>query len=119
MTSSAPSIDLILRSAFLRASRRMRWISGLMVRDGARAHHEGMLVRCGHQLLRRADHIGLRDQALHLWNARAAIGAGFQLHPDLAGRACPRRDGVAEGGTADAETGTDDRATVFEPVDGF
>src|SRR5258706_16032351 len=31
----------------------------------------------------RGSDVRLPDQALHLGNARTAIGAGFQLHPDL------------------------------------
>src|ERR1700728_619461 len=80
--------------AALRSSTRV-----LRRRDTALTHRDGFLA-----LLR---WLRLRNQPLHLRNARAAIGAGFQPRADLGGCVCAGRDRVANCGAADAETGAD------------
>jgi len=70
----------------------------------------------GRQLLRRGIHTGLRDQPLQFGNARAAIGAGFQLSPDLGGGARTGYNGVADRAAPYPEAGADDRTGAGEAI---
>src|SRR5205085_11245986 len=83
------------------------------------ASRRTILIR-QHQLpLLRIARSRLRDQLLQLRNARAAIGARFQLGADVRRRPRAARDGIADGVAADTEAGANDRAGIGKAIDRF